>query len=150
MPRILVADDEEAIRRLIKFTLEELGHEVFEARDGTEAVESIANDQPELVILDVMMPTLDGWGVLREMRASGHKRTTRVILLTAKSSERDFVTGWKLGVDEYITKPFEPDELALSVNEILIMSPDQIQRRRLAELEKANLLSRIETAFGEG
>lgn len=96
------------------------------------------------------MPTLDGWGVLREMRASGRKRETRVILLTAKSSERDFVTGWKLGVDEYITKPFEPDELALSVNEILIMSPDQIQRRRLAELEKANLLSRIETAFGEG
>lgn len=150
MSRILVVEDESAIRKLITFTLSDSGHEVYEAADGDEAVQKMEELDPELVVLDVMMPKLDGWEVLRELRRRGIRRKTRVIMLTAKSTERDFVTGWKLGVDDYMTKPFEPDELALIVNETLMMSSEQIQERRKSELEKANLLSRIESAFGEG
>ena len=150
MSRILVVEDESAIRKLITFTLGDSGHEVYEAADGDEAVQKMEELDPELVVLDVMMPKLDGWEVLRELRRRGIRRKTRVIMLTAKSTERDFVTGWKLGVDDYMTKPFEPEELALIVNETLMMSSEQIQERRKNELEKANLLSRIESAFGEG
>jgi len=150
LSRILVVEDESAIRKLITFTLGDSGHEVYEAADGDEAVQKMEELDPELVVLDVMMPKLDGWEVLRELRRRGIRRKTRVIMLTAKSTERDFVTGWKLGVDDYMTKPFEPEELALIVNETLMMSSEQIQERRKNELEKANLLSRIESAFGEG
>ena len=150
MARILVVDDEPAIRQLIVFTLDDLGHTVLEAANGEEAIAAVNEHHPDLLLLDVMMPKVDGWAVLRELRRTGLKRNTRVVLLTAKSGENDFVNGWKLGVDEYLTKPFDPDELAISVNEILLMSSEQIQQKRLDELEKSNLLSRIEAAFGEG
>ena len=150
MAKILVADDESSIRKLILFTLSDAGHEVYEASDGEDAIAKAESISPDLIVLDVMMPKHDGWEVLRELRRRGIRRHIRVIMLTAKSAERDFVTGWKLGIDDYMTKPFEPDELALTVNETLMMSSEQIQERRKAELEKANLLSRIESAFGEG
>jgi len=150
MANILIVEDEPAIRQLISFTLTDLGHDVTEAANGQEAVEILKDARPDLIVLDVMMPRLDGWGVMRELRRTGAKRKVRVLMLTAKSGDRDFVSGWKLGVDEYLTKPFEPDDLALAVNETLLMTTEQIQERRLKELEKSNLLSRIETAFGEG
>lgn len=149
MARILVVDDEPSIRQLVAFTLEDLGHEVTEATDGDEAVEKIQDMIPDLVVLDVMMPRMDGWGVLQELRRLGIKRQTRVILLTAKSAENDFVLGWKLGVDDYVTKPFDPDELAIVVNETLMSTLEQLQQKRSDELEKSNLLQRIESAFGE-
>ena len=150
MAKVLVADDESSIRKLIMFTLEDAGHDVYEASDGEDAIAKAESIAPDLIVLDVMMPKHDGWEVLRELRRRGIRRHMRVIMLTAKSAERDFVTGWKLGIDDYMTKPFEPDELALIVNETLMMSSEQIQERRKSELEKANLLSRIESAFGEG
>lgn len=149
MAKVLVADDEESIRRLVEITLADVGHEVISASDGEEAIEKIGDDPPDLLVLDVMMPNIDGWGVLRELRKLGIKRDIRVVMLTAKSSESDFMSGWKLGVDAYVTKPFDPDELAVTVNETLMMSPEQLKDKRAEELEKANLLSRIEAAFGE-
>lgn len=148
--KILVVEDEESIRRLVRMTLAALGHEVIEAADGEEAMELVREERPDLIVLDIMLPKLDGWGVLRELRRSGLRRKTRVLLLTAKSSETDFVMGWRLGVDEYMTKPFDPDELAMVVDQTLMMSAEAIREKRLEELEKANLLSRIESAFGEG
>lgn len=148
MAKILVAEDEESIRRLVEITLADVGHEVTGAADGREAVDMIIQDPPDMLVLDVMMPALDGWGVLRELRKLGLKQDMRVVMLTAKSSESDFMSGWKLGVDAYVTKPFDPDELAVVVNETLMMSIDQLKEKRAQELEKANLLSRIEAAFG--
>jgi DNA-binding response OmpR family regulator len=70
-------------------------------------------------------------------------------MLTAKAAENDFVTGWKLGVDAYVTKPFDPEDLITTVNETLMMTPEQLKARRTEELEKANLLSRLESAFDD-
>lgn len=150
MGKILVVDDEAAIRQLIVFALEPLGHEVLQASNGAEAVEQVAEHSPDLVVLDVMMPKMDGWTVMRELRRRGLKSKTRVLMLTAKTGETDFLDGWNLGVDEYVTKPFDPDDLAEAVSLTLRMGQDQIRSRRLAELEKSNLLFRIESAFGEG
>lgn len=148
MARIMVVEDDEPIRRLVSMTLGNLGHEVSEVRDGEEAIRRILEDEPDLVVLDVMMPKVDGWEVLHRIRRSG-KRNIRFILLTAKAEESDFVMGWRLQVDEYMTKPFDPDDLAEAVSQTLRMSPEQIRQKRLKEFEKANLLLRIESTFGD-
>jgi DNA-binding response OmpR family regulator len=145
-----VVDDESAIRDLVVFFLQDAGYETVEASDGEEGVAKVKEESPDVIILDVMMPKLDGWGVLSELRRLGLKRNSRVIMLTAKTLESDFLTGWKLGVDDYLTKPFEPEDLIGAIEGALKMSPDEIRTKRMIELEKANLLSRIESAFGEG
>lgn len=150
MTKILVVDDESAIRDLVVFFLQDAGYETVEASDGEEGVAKVKEESPDVIILDVMMPKLDGWGVLSELRRLGLKRNSRVIMLTAKTLESDFLTGWKLGVDDYLTKPFEPEDLIGAIEGALKMSPDEIRTKRMIELEKANLLSRIESAFGEG
>jgi DNA-binding response OmpR family regulator len=149
LAKILVVDDDESIRRLVSFTLTDLGHEVIEAANGHEAISVVRDSEPVLIVLDVMMPGMDGFGVLRELRRLGLKRNTRVVLLTAKTQETDFVSGYNLGADDYLTKPFDPDELALQVTETLMLSPEQLQRKKEEEIEKATLLSRIESAFGD-
>jgi DNA-binding response OmpR family regulator len=149
LAKILVVDDDESIRRLVSFTLTDLGHEVVEAATGQEAISAVRDGEPVLIVLDVMMPGMDGLEVLKELRRLGLKRNTRVVLLTAKTQETDFVAGYNLGADDYLTKPFDPDELALQVTETLMLSPEQLQRKKEEEIEKATLLSRIESAFGD-
>ncbi|MGH2811333.1 MAG: response regulator transcription factor [Actinomycetota bacterium] len=149
MPKILVVDDDESVRKLVSFTLSDLGHEIVEAADGEEAVEVAVREKPDLIVLDIMMPGMDGLQVLRELRRIGVKRDTRVMLLTAKSQEVDFALGYNLGADDYLTKPFDPDELALQVTETMMLTPEQLQQRREEEIERAQLLSRVESAFGE-
>jgi DNA-binding response OmpR family regulator len=99
------------------------------------------------MILDVMMPRMDGYGVLRAMRQQELAQQTRVLVLTCKTEERDFVKGWELGADDYRTKPFEPEDLVQHLQELLRTSPDILRGRRQAELEKAELLDRLESAF---
>jgi DNA-binding response OmpR family regulator len=149
MATVLIADDEPSIRQLVAITLEEADHLVVEAANGQEALDHIMENPPDLAILDVMMPEMDGWAVLRELRQSGLRQQIRVVMLTAKAAENDFVTGWKLGVDAYVTKPFDPEDLITTVNETLMMTPEQLKARRTEELEKANLLSRLESAFDD-
>lgn len=149
MARILVVDDDDDIRRLVATTLFLHGHEVVEAESGEEAIEKVESDTPDLVVLDVMMPGMTGWEVLKEMRNRGLKGSTRVLMLTAKTQETDYALGFKLGADAYVTKPFDPDEFALSVSETLMLSPEQLIQKRNEELDKANLLSRVESIFEE-
>jgi DNA-binding response OmpR family regulator len=99
------------------------------------------------MVLDVMMPRMDGFGVLRNMRQRELAPHTRVLVLTCKTDERDFVRGWELGADHYATKPFDPTELVDVLQELLSTSTDTLHRRRQAELEKAELLDRLESAF---
>ena len=115
--RILVADDEDRIRKLICDFLAKEGYEVLEAADGGQALNmTLGQPKPDIVILDVMMPVMDGWMVLGEIR-----KTTDipVILLTAKSSESDQLSGFRLGADDYITKPFSPSLLVARVQALL-------------------------------
>lgn len=149
MAKILVVDDDESIRALVSFTLTDSGHQVFEAATGPEALEIMKREHPELVVLDVMMPGMDGLEVLKQMRSLGLKQNTRVVMLTAKTQETDFVAGLNTGADDYITKPFDPDELAIHVTETLMLTGDDLRAKREQEIDKANLLSRIESVFGD-
>jgi DNA-binding response OmpR family regulator len=144
---ILVVDDDADIRMLLRLTLESYGYQVREAGDGLQALESLEERAPDAMILDVMMPRMDGYGVLRAMRQQELAQQTRVLVLTCKTEERDFVKGWELGADDYRTKPFEPEDLVQHLHELLRTSPDILRGRRQAELEKAELLDRLESAF---
>jgi DNA-binding response OmpR family regulator len=145
--RILVVDDNDDIRQLVSSILSDDGHSVRLAADGESALEAIRSDPPDVVILDIMMPEMDGYTVLKTMTEEGLKRRTKVIMLTAKTNEADWLQGYRLGADDYMTKPFTMEELAGTVTEVLRMSPEQLAKRRAEELEKTRLLSRIESLF---
>ena len=149
MARIYIADDDADIRNLITFTLIEEGHEVLAAKDGQMAVEAIVKDPPDLLVLDMMMPRLDGLGVMRALEAAGVLDKTKVLVLTAKSAERDRVEGLERGADLYLTKPFDPDELVESVQALLNSTHAELEARREAERDKASLLAQLDAAFEE-
>ena len=115
MAEVLIVDDDDDIRAILAFTLEDAGYEVREAADGNQAIAALEARAPDCLVLDVMMPGYDGFAVLRSRRQSNLAPQARVILLTARTAERDFVRGWELGADEYLTKPFDPDRLLESL-----------------------------------
>ena len=147
MARILIAEDNAEIRALVSSILAEEGHKVSVAQNGQQALDMMGDDAPDLLVLDIMMPQVDGYGVLKELRNTGLRDTVKILVLTAKTSESDWVRGYKLGADSYITKPFDIDELTAQVNELLSMTKDQLRIRREQELDKAQLLSRLESIF---
>ena len=147
MARILIVDDNADIRRLIGTILSSTEHELFYAEDGDKALEVTKAKQPDLIILDVMMPMMDGFMVLKQMRVAGLRESTKVLMLTAKSSESDWVRGYKLGADAYVTKPFDPDELLNAVAELFAMPKERLRERREEELHRAQMLSRLESLF---
>ena len=115
--KILVVDDESRMRKLVKDFLTRAGYQVLEAGDGMEAMDLFYEDKDiALIILDVMMPKMDGWQVCREVREHSN---VPIIMLTARSEERDELQGFELGVDEYISKPFSPKILVARVGAIL-------------------------------
>ena len=116
MDRILVVDDEEAVGELVRMYLEKEGFRVEVARDGQQGLERVRTGNVRLVILDLMLPGLDGWTVCREIRKFSN---LPVIMLTARGEEFDRVLGLELGADDYLTKPFSPRELTARVKAIL-------------------------------
>ena len=115
--KILVVDDEARMRKLVKDFLSKSGYEVLEAEDGSQALDIFFEQNDiALIILDVMMPKMDGWQTCREIRQYSK---VPIIMLTAKSDERDELQGFQLGVDEYISKPFSPKILVARVEAIL-------------------------------
>ena len=120
MPRrVLIADDEPNIVLSLEFLMEQSGYEVRVARNGEEALAAIEAFQPDLVLLDVMMPRKSGYEVLQAIRADPARRGTRVILLTAKGRDVDVEKGLGLGADAYVTKPFATRELVARVRAML-------------------------------
>ena len=115
--KILVADDEQAVRDSLKRSLRFNGYEVFLAQDGEEALDMIRTEEPDLTILDVMMPKLDGLGVCRTLRSSGYDRP--VLMLTARDGVSDRVAGLDAGADDYLPKPFALEELLARVRSLL-------------------------------
>ena len=108
---ILAVDDERHIVRLVQVNLERAGYNVVTALDGREALEKIAEARPDLVVMDVMMPYMDGFSVLEHLRKDPTTRDLPVIMLTAKAMDSDIFKGYQLGSDCYLTKPFNPGEL---------------------------------------
>jgi two-component system OmpR family response regulator len=132
---------------MLAFTLMDSGFEVRQACDGDAALAAMAERAPDCLVLDLMMPGTDGFGVLRAKRQQGLAPDTRVLILTCRTGERDYVRGWELGADEYVSKPFDPERLVLRIAELLAVPAAELAARRDAELQKADLLSRLETAF---
>ena len=118
-PLVLVADDDPDILTLVGFRLERAGYEVLPARDGEEALALALERQPDLAILDVMMPKLDGYEVTQRLRSNQATSGMPVILLTARVQEADITRGFEAGADDYIKKPFSPQELRARVQAIL-------------------------------
>jgi two-component system, OmpR family, alkaline phosphatase synthesis response regulator PhoP len=109
--KVLVVDDEPFICRSLSFVLRKDDYEVFEARDGQEALEVIRAERPDLVFLDVMMPKMNGFDVVREVRRDADLAGIQIVLLTAKGQDADRQTGEAAGADDYMTKPFSPTKI---------------------------------------
>jgi two-component system, OmpR family, response regulator RpaB len=114
--RVLIVDDEASIRRILETRLKMVGYDVITAADGEEALESFSKYSPDLIILDVMMPKLDGYGVTREVRKTSE---VPIIILTALGDVSERITGLELGADDYVIKPFSPKELEARVKAVL-------------------------------
>ncbi|WP_349255162.1 response regulator transcription factor [Sporomusa sp.] len=117
--KILIVDDELNIRELIKFNLEKAGYKVLEADDGQVAVNIAKTNRPDLVVLDLMLPGIDGLEVCRMIKNSRETAAIPIIMLTAKNEEIDKVIGLELGADDYLTKPFSPRELLARIKAVL-------------------------------
>lgn len=129
--RVLVVEDEEDLATLVELNLQLSGYEVVTAPNGRVALDRITADQPQVVLLDVMMPVLDGWQVLRELKGDPATEDIPVIMLTALSEERDLIRGHLQGAVRYVTKPFEMRALLETIEEALRPpDDDELQARR--------------------
>ncbi len=138
MTSVLVIDDEAPIRLLCRVNLEAEGMEVFEASDGPTGLEKARNEEPDVILLDVMMPGLDGWQVAEELLDSDRTSTIPIVFLTARAEVRDRARGLDLGGIDYVTKPFNPLELAPLVLDLIDRvdrgERDELRREKIAEL----------------
>lgn len=139
-PRILVADDDAWILRMVATVLKKRGYDVETAPDGEQAFQKALDQVPDLLITDVMMPKMDGWALVRALRARSEFNFMPVIFLTALSSEDDRIRGFRLGADDYLPKPFRFEELDLRVAKTIRQrkSVERIARARLADAEEEN------------
>ena len=138
MTRVLVIDDEAPIRLLCRVNLEAEGMEVLEASDGPTGLEKARNDEPDVILLDVMMPGLDGWQVAEELIDGESTSAIPIVFLTARAEVRDRARGLDLGGIDYVTKPFNPVELAPLVRELIgrveAGERDELRREKIQEL----------------
>jgi DNA-binding response OmpR family regulator len=119
MERVLIVDDDPDIVRLVRYNLSHSGYDVQSAASGREALELVEKQPPDLVVLDVMLPDVDGLEVCRTLRQQSASRRIPILMLTARGEEIDRVVGFELGADDYVSKPFSPRELVLRVKSIL-------------------------------
>lgn len=119
MARILIADDDPLMRALLQHKLAAEGHQIFAAEHGGEVLDMIRDHAPDLIVLDAMMPVMDGFEVLRRLKAGVGMRDIPVIMLTALKREQDVVGGLQLGAADYLAKPFIPDELVQRIRRLL-------------------------------
>ena len=150
MYRILTVDDEDMIRALIRKYAEFEGHEVTEAADGMKAVELCREKDFDIIIMDIMMPELDGFSACREIRKI---KNTPIIMLSARGEEYDKINGFELGIDDYVVKPFSPKELMLRINAVLNRAKRSEQKsdNEVVEIEglRADITARIVYVDGE-
>lgn len=145
--KILVVDDETVLLETIAYNLEQAGYQVTTAADGATALEAARREKPDLIILDLMLPVIDGLEVCRQLRREGDMAQTLILMLTAKSEEIDKVVGLEVGADDYVTKPFGRHELLARVRALLrrlskssAASEEGAQRSSDQELRRARTL----------
>jgi DNA-binding response OmpR family regulator len=140
MKRVLVIDDEAPIRLLCRVNLEAEGMEVLEASDGPTGLEKARTEQPDVILLDVMMPGIDGWQVAEDLLEDERTQKIPIVFLTARAEFRDRARGLDLGGVDYVTKPFNPVELAPLVENLIARvdrgEREQLRRERIAELRE--------------
>ena len=119
MHRILIIEDEKDIADLIAFNLERAGYEALKAHDGISGTEIAMRERPDLIVLDLMLPGRDGYGVFRELRRDARSMNIPVIMLTARAQTEDKIQGLEVGADDYLTKPFSPKELMLRIQAVI-------------------------------
>lgn len=117
--KILIVDDEPNIVMTLEYTFKKKDFEVFIARDGSEALQILENNVPDVVLLDIMMPNVDGYQTLKRIKANDSLKNTKVVFLTAKNKASDIEKGLKLGADKYLTKPFSVKKIVLEIHELL-------------------------------
>jgi DNA-binding response OmpR family regulator len=132
MKKILIVEDDENIRELLKIYFGKEGFEVVEAEDGEQALDAFIRENPHLIILDLMIPAIDGITVAKEIRK---KSNVPILMLTAKAEEEDRIKGLEIGADDYVTKPFSPKELVLRVNNIIKRTYPEEQILKFKDLE---------------
>ena len=140
MPRVLVIDDEAPIRLLCRVNLEAAGIDVSEAEDGKSGLEAAREERPDVILLDVMMPGLDGWQVFEQLLQDDTTSKIPIVFLTARAELRDQARGLELGGVDYVTKPFNPLNLAPLIEDLLARvergEEQELRRERLAELRQ--------------
>jgi DNA-binding response OmpR family regulator/DNA-binding CsgD family transcriptional regulator len=149
MATVLIVDDEPDIVLLVRVNLEMAGHDVLTAADGEEGLAAVHKHHPDAVVLDVMMPKLDGWSVLERLKSDPDVliRTIPVVMLTALSTDQDQVRGGIEGAIEYLTKPVAPGALVRAVEDVLAGDPEPV-RRKAAQQHALERLVRMETGAG--
>ncbi|MBI4927252.1 MAG: response regulator transcription factor [Anaerolineae bacterium] len=145
---ILVVDDKSSVRQLLREYLTEQGYRVVQAENGQEALYAARREHPEVILLDVMMPKLDGYGFLRQFRAE--QSQTPVIIITAREEEADAVLGLELGADDYIIKPFRMRELVARIHAVLRRAENNSQPRKQLRLEGLELDETAHTVTMDG
>ncbi len=144
---VLIVDDDPSIRTMLAFVFDDEGYDVIEAADGQEAIDILRSSPPALMILDLMMPEVDGVSVLRQRQEQRMASGTRILVLTAKTDAQDAVWCWELGADEYLTKPVDPERLLREGLELLKRTPAQLRTRREQGLADARRIDAIEAVF---
>lgn len=134
--KVLIVDDEPSLLQVLKMNLDLEGYETLLAGDGETALRRIESESPDLVLLDIMMPVIDGWEVLRRLELLRLGKIPRVIVMTAKSGGHNLVKAFTLGADDYVTKPFEIDELLETVKAVLARTAGEARARRRELLEE--------------
>ena len=148
--KILIVDDDETMVNLLATILEIEGFTAWKALDGQSALDSISRELPDLVLLDIMMPGIDGFEVLARLRSDPRTEELPVIMLTARSDDRDIFEGWKKGADEYVTKPFDPMKLIEVIRGVLRSSHEERLEKRARKVESLlEILAKLEERAGE-
>jgi DNA-binding response OmpR family regulator len=142
MARIYVVDDDADVRHVVIYALMDGGHDVLMIRDGEAAIEALISDPPDLIVLDIMLPGVDGFEILKQMQSWGIQEGTRTIVLTARASDDDRRRALELGADDFFGKPFDPEALATKVQELLALSNDELRARRAGRHASASSLER--------
>lgn len=137
--KVLIIDDEKDIVDLVAYNLEKAGIKTSRAYDGETGLRKVSTDAVDLVLLDVMLPGMDGWEVLKKMRGMDKTAATPIIMLTAKGDETEKVLGLELGADDYLTKPFSPKELVARVRALLRRSQPDLAQNAKAHLKFEDL-----------
>ena len=149
MARVMVVEDEPIVQVVLQDLLEMWGHDVQAASTGDQAISLLSAGEYDLIVLDLMLGAVSGYDVLDEMNRLGVRERTRVVVVTGRATEWDYLLGWMRGADEYLPKPFDPVRLKIVMEEMLSCSPEELAERRRTEMEKSQMLFKLESSFGE-